>query len=139
MEIYQLRAFVIIARERHLTRASQILHVSQPAVSGQIKSLEAELGVTLFDRRHGGMELTAAGATLLPHAESVLAGVEEMSATASTLTGKILGRISIGTILNPSFIRLGELINEILVKHPSLEIDISHRNSYKVLQGIRQH
>ena len=130
MEIYQLRAFVIIARERHLTRAAQSLHVSQPAVSGQIKSLEGELGLTLFERRHGGMELTAAGAALLRHAEAVL---------ASTLTGKILGRISIGTILNPSFIRLGELINEILIKHPTLEIDISHRNSYKVLQGIRQH
>ena len=139
MEIYQLRAFVIIARERHLTRAAQILHVSQPAVSGQIKSLEGELGLTLFERRHGGMELTAAGASLLRHAEAVLACAEDLTTAASTLTGKILGRISIGTILNPSFIRLGELINEILIKHPSLEIDISHRNSYKVLQGIRQH
>ena len=139
MEIYQLRAFVIIARERHLTRAAQSLHVSQPAVSGQIKSLEGELGLTLFERRHGGMELTAAGAALLRHAEAVLACVEDLTTAASTLTGKILGRISIGTILNPSFIRLGELINEILIKHPTLEIDISHRNSYKVLQGIRQH
>lgn len=139
MEIYQLRAFVIIAQERHLTRAAQILHVSQPAVSGQIKSLESELGLTLFERHHGGMELTAAGATLLRHAQAVLACAEDLTMAASTLTGKILGRISIGTILNPSFIRLGELINEILTKHPSLEIDISHRNSYKVLQGIRQH
>ena len=139
MEIYQLRAFVVIARERHLTRAAQCLHVSQPAVSGQIKSLESELGLTLFERRHGGMELTAAGAALLRHAEAVLACAQDLTTAASTLTGKILGRISIGTILNPSFIRLGELINEILIKHPTLEIDISHRNSYKVLQGIRQH
>jgi DNA-binding transcriptional LysR family regulator len=83
--------------------------------------------------------LTAAGAMLLQYAASVLACVDEMTTVARTLTGKVVGRISIGTILNPSVIRLGEMINEILLKHPSLEIDISHRNSYKVLQGIRQH
>ncbi|CAN1525318.1 LysR Transcriptional regulator [Burkholderiaceae bacterium] len=139
MEIYQLRAFITVSRERHLTRAAERLHVSQPAVSGQIKSLETELGLTLFERHHGGMELTAAGAMLLQYAASVLASVDEMTTVARTLTGKVVGRISIGTILNPSVIRLGEMINEILLKHPSLEIDISHRNSYKVLQGIRQH
>ena len=139
MEIYQLRAFITVARERHLTRAAEYLHLSQPAVSGQIKSLETELGLTLFERHHGGMELTAVGAKLLHRAESVLASVDAMTIAARTLTGQILGRISIGTILNPSFIRVGEMINEILLKHPSLEIDISHRNSYKVLQGIRQH
>jgi DNA-binding transcriptional ArsR family regulator len=53
MEIYQLRAFVTVAKIGHLTRAAEVLHVTQPAVTGQIKALEEELGIALFDRRPG--------------------------------------------------------------------------------------
>ncbi len=53
MEIYQLRAFVTVAKLGNLTRAAEVLHVTQPAVTAQIKALEEELGITVFDRRHG--------------------------------------------------------------------------------------
>ena len=53
MEIYQLRAYVTVARIGHLTRAAEVLHVTQPAVSGQIKALEEELGVAPFVRKPG--------------------------------------------------------------------------------------
>ena len=75
MEIYQLRAFVTVARIGQLTRAAEALHVTQPAVTGQIKALEEELGVSLFDRRPGRIALTRAGERLLPEAEKVLADV----------------------------------------------------------------
>ena len=65
MELYQLRTFVAVAEARHLTRAAEKLHVSQPAVSAQIKALEDELELTLFDRTSSGMLLTAAGQRLL--------------------------------------------------------------------------
>jgi DNA-binding transcriptional LysR family regulator len=64
MELYQLRTFVTVAEEGHLTRAAERLHLSQPAVSGQIKALEQELEVRLFDRSVSGMELTASGREL---------------------------------------------------------------------------
>src|SRR5262249_60738923 len=72
MELYQLRSFAAVAELGHLTRAAEKLHISQPAVSAQIKALEDELGVTLFERVSSGMQLTSAGRNLLPAAEQVL-------------------------------------------------------------------
>jgi DNA-binding transcriptional LysR family regulator len=73
MELYQLRSFVAVAEAAHLTRASEKLHVSQPAVSAQIKALEDELDLALFERTSSGMVLTSAGRRLLADAEKVLA------------------------------------------------------------------
>jgi len=65
MELSQLRAFVAIAKIGQLTRAAEKLHLSQPALSGQIKALEETLGISLFERSSSGMALTAGGRTLL--------------------------------------------------------------------------
>ena len=73
MDITQLRAFVAVAHEGNLTRAAEKLHVTQPAVSLQIKSLQAALELQLFNRNTAGMSLTEDGAKLLPYAERVLA------------------------------------------------------------------
>ena len=137
MEIYQLRTLMVVAREQHLTRAADILHISQPAVSGQIKSLEQELGLTLFERKHGGMELTKAATTLLPSVEKILAATAELKSEASRLSGQIIGKISLGVILNPTFIRLGEFTTHLLQNHPLLDVDIRHRNSVSALSSIR--
>ena len=65
MEISQLRAFVEIAKLGQLTRAADRLHLSQPALSGQLKALEESLGVSLFERSSSGMTLTSGGRSLL--------------------------------------------------------------------------
>ena len=72
MELYQLKTFVAVAKEGHLTRAAKSLHTSQPAVSAHIKALEAELEIALFDRTPKGMDLTAAGKRLLDQAQTIL-------------------------------------------------------------------
>ena len=72
MELYLLRTFVIVAEQGHLTKAAALLHVSQPAVSGQIKALEEQLELKLFERGPGGVRLTKAGEALLPHAQAVV-------------------------------------------------------------------
>ena len=69
MKLYQLRSFVAVAEAGHLTRAAEKLHVSQPAVSAQIKALEDELDLVLFERTSSGMVLTPAGKRLLTDAE----------------------------------------------------------------------
>lgn len=72
MELRHLRYFVAAAEEKNISRASELLHISQPAVSRQIKDLEEELGVPLFKRLRDGLELTDAGNTALVHAREVL-------------------------------------------------------------------
>lgn len=79
MELRHLRYFVMAAEEENISRASSRLNVSQPAVSRQIRDLEDELGVTLFERDHNGLHLTDAGATVLWHAREVLQQVNALT------------------------------------------------------------
>jgi len=76
MELRHLRYFVMTAEEGNVSRASQRLFVSQPAVSRQIKDLEEELGMSLFKREPNGLSLTPAGETALVHAREVLVKAE---------------------------------------------------------------
>jgi DNA-binding transcriptional LysR family regulator len=122
MEIYQLRAFVTVAKIGHLTRAAETLHVTQPAVTGQIKALEEELGVSLFDRRPGRIALTRAGERLLPEAEKVLAAAGALLGQARELQGELSGQFVIGTVGDPDSLRLGSLLSGLVANLPLMEI-----------------
>src|SRR5579859_4676017 len=78
MEIHQLRTFVAVAREGSITRASELLHLSQPAVSAHIKAMEEALGVTLFERTSRGMDLTTDGQRIRAKAEQTLGAHQEL-------------------------------------------------------------
>jgi DNA-binding transcriptional LysR family regulator len=122
MEIYQLRAFVTVAKLGHLTRAAEALHVTQPAVTAQIKALEETLGVALFDRRPGRMALTKAAELLLPEAEHLLSVAGAFLGKARELRGKISGVLSIGTIGDPDSLRLGSLLAALKQSMPLLDL-----------------
>lgn len=138
MELYQLRAFVAVASAGHLTRAAERLHVSQPAVSAQIKALEEELEVRLFDRSPSGMQLTGAGRELLAHAEKVLADAEAMKRAARAVKGEISGRLRIGTVGDPQFIRLGDFLGRMVERCPLLELELHQQVSGAALEAVRE-
>jgi DNA-binding transcriptional LysR family regulator len=77
VHVRDLRYFAAVAHELSFTRAAERLYLSQPALSKQIRALERQLGVTLFDRETDGVRLTRAGTELLPHAEGMIASWEE--------------------------------------------------------------
>lgn len=110
MELYQVRAFVTVARLGHVTKAAEALCVTQPAVTAQIKGLESSLGVALFDRSGGRLSLTRAGEQLLVQAEQLLAAAGELQGAARSLQGELSGRIDLGLPAEPSdFLRVGAL------------------------------
>ena len=137
MELYQLRTFVAVAESGHLTRASERLHISQPAVSAQIKALEEELEVRVFERGPAGMTLTRAGSGLLHDARRVLAAAEEMKNAAKALKGEIAGRLRVGTVSDPEFIRLGGFSGRAMQQFPLLELEFHDEFSGAAEEAVR--
>lgn len=123
MELYQVRAFVTVARVGNVTRAADALCVTQPAVTAQIKGLENSLGVALFDRGGGRMSLTRAGEMLLPQAEALLAAGSELQGAARQMQGELTGSLDIGMPGEPpEFLRLGELARGVQRDLPLVEL-----------------
>jgi DNA-binding transcriptional LysR family regulator len=137
MEIYQIRTFLTVARLAHLTRAAEQLHLTQPAVSKQLKALEQELGVVLFERQVGGMALTREGKALLPLAERILFDAMEMINQARTLRGEVAGAVSIGTVIDPESIRLGSFLSALLNYFPKVQPRLQHGISGWVLERVK--
>jgi DNA-binding transcriptional LysR family regulator len=136
VEIYQLRAFVTVAKLGHLTRAAEALHVTQPAVSGQLKALEEELGVALFDRKPSGIVLTRAGEKLMPEAERVLAAAGGLLGIARELQGEVSGKFILGTVGDPDSLRLGSLLSRLVKTLPLLEIKTRSGDAQTLREGV---
>jgi DNA-binding transcriptional LysR family regulator len=137
MDLTLLRAFVTVAREGNLTRAAVHLHLTQPAVSLQIKHLQETLGVTLFTRTSHGLSLTRDGQALLPHAERALGAANDVQRAAQSLRHEVRGRLRIGTILDPAFLRLGGFLKQLVETWPRIETALRHGMSGWVLEQVR--
>jgi DNA-binding transcriptional LysR family regulator len=131
MDLTLLRAFVTVAHEGNLTRAAVQLHLTQPAVSLQIKHLQETLGLTLFTRTSHGLSLTRDGQALLPHAERALTAASDVDRAAASLRHEVRGRLRIGTILDPGFLK------QLVETWPHIETALRHGMSGWVLEQIR--
>lgn len=137
MELYQLRSFVAIAEAGQLTRAAEALHVSQPALSAQLRALEDELGLILFRRGPEGMQLTEGGRRLRARAEKVLAAAQALRDEAAALKGKLVGTARIGTLSDPAFARVGEFISASVTRYPLLKIELHQGITGELLAQVR--
>jgi DNA-binding transcriptional LysR family regulator len=131
-----LRCFVTVAREGSVSRAAASLHLSQPAVSLQLKGLEESAGLLLFNRTPGGLTLTEAGAALLPHAQNALSCLSGFKAAADSLKDVQRETLRVGTILDPEFTRLGIFIKELTASSPRIEVFLRHGMTDDVLAQI---
>nr|WP_295711117.1 LysR family transcriptional regulator [uncultured Halomonas sp.] len=133
-----LRAFVAVAKTGSVSRAAEQLHLTQPAISLKLKQLQANLGLTLFTRRPQGLALTGDGHTLLPAAEKALASAHAFEQTAGALHSTLRGKLTIGTIVDPEFLRLGAFLSRLMARAPQLETELQHGMSGSVLSRIEQ-
>lgn len=122
MELHHLTAFHAVARIGNLTRAAESLHISQSALSTQIRNLEEELGVSLFRRQAKGMRLSPAGEALLPMAESMLAQGEELRRAAQAFQTTVTGTLTVGLNTDPTFLRLNQVIQAITSTLPQVSL-----------------
>jgi DNA-binding transcriptional LysR family regulator len=137
MEIYQLKTFVTVAKEGSITRASDLLFLSQPAVSAHIKALEDELGLVLFERTPRGMSLSGHGTKLLARAEQMIAMQRDFIDEARRIKGRVSGKILLGSNRSTSAQVLGKLLTRLAETCPEIEVALEYGRSAEILRAIR--
>jgi DNA-binding transcriptional LysR family regulator len=124
MDVRQLRCFLAVAEELSFTRAAVRLHIVQPAVSNQIKRLEAELDVTLFDRSRRAISLTAAGEKLLADGSRLLDELEQTVVIVKRLGSGAIGHLAVEF---PSIVPLdfvAAVLRSFKDRHPAVELTL---------------
>lgn len=137
MELYQLKTFIKVADTGNLTRASEALFTSQPAVSAQVKALEDELGIQLFSRTSKGMLLSAAGKQLYAQAQHTLDAAEMLQQQAQSLRNETVGEVRIGVHTDYKFMLTGKIFNALSEQHPRITLHFLSSSSATVVQQIR--
>jgi DNA-binding transcriptional LysR family regulator len=124
MELRHLRYFVAVAEERSFTRAAERLWVAQPGLSTQIRRLETELGVRLFDRHPRGADLTDAGELLLGRARTALAAAAAAGATGADVRAAVNGSLRLGVSSGPSWSGTPTLLQRFSSERPQVEVTV---------------
>jgi DNA-binding transcriptional LysR family regulator len=136
MELRQLAYFVAIAEERNFTRAAQRIPIAQPAISQQIRRLEAELGERLFLRDRRGIRLTPAGQALLPHARTTLQAAEGGRQAVAALSGLLTGRLTVGLVHPLPDRRLPRLLGAFHRTYPRIELTLLEDQTDALLAAL---
>lgn len=138
MELYQLKSFLAIAREQNLTRAAETLNLSQSALSNQIKLLEEELGIRLFERTSRGMALTDHGQIILTHAREVLETAGQLQQRATALSRGISASVSIGLNTDPTFLKVSAINHRMSLLHSHTNITFQLCQTIDTPQKLKQ-
>ncbi len=128
MTLHQLRIFVTVARQRGFTRAAEELHLTQPAVSVQVRELERHLGATLFDRAGRAIRLTEAGAELLSYAERIGALADEARLAMEEFEGLKRGNVALASVSTAGAYVLPPLLGAFRERNPGIRIRLEVAN-----------
>ena len=137
INLNQLRAFFIAAKEKSITKAAEALYVTQPAVTMQIKSLERSLEIKLF-RKHGkSIELTVAGNVLFDYAEKIFEIVEEVEYVLKGYADSTHGALSIGTTRSFARYLMPGLLSRFQKRFPKVKIILKEGSSQEIADGVQ--
>jgi DNA-binding transcriptional LysR family regulator len=136
VEDFQLKVFRIAAEKLNFTQAAERLYLTQPAVTLQIKHLEADLGVRLFDRSAGRLRLTPAGEVLLGYARRIEALYEEARRQIGDLTEELRGTLSLGVSTTISQYLLPMILAGFAQAHPGVRVSVISGNTEMVLKAL---
>lgn len=136
MNIQQLRTFVTVVDAGSFSEAARHMGISQPAVTMQVQSLEADAGATLLDRRYRRIDLTEAGRVLLPAARKVLAELERAREEISALSGVVTGRLVIAASTTPGVYVIPRLLGLFLAENPQVGVTITVHDTTEVVEAV---
>ncbi len=137
MELRHLRYFVAVAEEENVTRASAKLRVSQPAVSRQVRDLEDELGVPLFQRSAKSVRLTEAGHVFLAEAKAVLKRAAEAVAAARAIAGGTAGKLDVGYAPSLTVEILPRALRAFQAVAPGVRVVLHDLTTEEMMLGLR--
>jgi len=136
VDTQNLRAFLSVAEKNSFSAAAEELHLTQPAVSKRVASLESQLAASLFDRIGRRVSLTEAGAALLPHARTLLQDMIRAAQSVRDLSGTVGGRLRLGTSHHIGLHRLPPVLRGFSARYPAVKLDIDFMDSEQAFDEI---
>lgn len=135
----RLQVFYTVAKQLSFTRAADLLYMTQPAVTFQVKQLEEHFTTRLFERSHGKISLTPAGELVMGYAERILALTAEMEARVGELTGMVTGPLMIGASTTIAEYQLPRILGEFKERFPQVQARLTVANSETVAAKVAEH
>jgi len=136
MENFRLKVFRTVAERLNFRKASELLHLSQPAVSQQVHALEEELGVALFDRSRGRVTLTEAGAVLLKYARRAASLSAEALEAIGKLQGGSAGELRLGASTTVAQYILPRMLGAFQKHYPQTAISVISGNTERIIKAL---
>lgn len=135
----RLQVFHAVAKQLSFTKAAEVLFMTQPAVTFQIKQLEEHFNTRLFDRGHGRISLTPAGELVLQYAEKILGLSSEMEVRLAEMTGEIGGPLLVGASTTIAEFLLPRILGEFKTKYPNVKPRLVVANSESIETRVAEH
>jgi LysR family hydrogen peroxide-inducible transcriptional activator len=139
VNIRDLQYIIAVAESRHFGRAAERCFVSQPTLSGQIKKLEDELGVAIFERTNRSVEITPVGESILAHARQVMEQVDAIQQTALASRDPLSGPLRIGAIPTISPYLMPLILSPIKKQHPQMKLVLSEEITDMLIARLLNH
>lgn len=136
MELQLLRAFLAVAEQGGVSQAADRLHVTQPAVSKRLASLEEQLGTRLFDRIGRNLHLTGAGQALLPRARQILDEVADAEREIHNLATRVEGKLRIATSHHVGLHHMPPILKAFSNRYPKVTLDIDFLDSEQAYEAM---
>ncbi len=135
----RLQVFHAVAKQMSFTKAAEVLYMTQPAVTFQIKQLEEHFNTRLFERGHGRISLTPAGDIVLKYAEKILGMSQELETRVREMTGGLSGPLLIGASTTIAEFLLPPVLGEFKGQHPEVHAKLTVANSEAIENRVAEH
>jgi len=139
MNLRDLKYIIAVADTRHFGKAAERCFVSQPTLSGQIKKLEDELGITIFERTNRSVEITPVGETIMVHARQMMEQADIIQQLARAQQDPLAGPLRVGIIPTLSPYLMPLILLPLKKQHPQLKLVLSEELTDTLLERLRNH